>query len=206
MNKICYIFTAFGNIDKLKLEPNNKDFIIAADGGYDLALKANVNPDLLLGDFDSIANKQTQKINILEFPKDKDYTDTHLALIEGLKRGYKSFVIIGGIGGRLDHTIANMSLLKLLNENNANGFIIDNETKVLYLKNGFIYIKKEDCKILSVFSYSSVSKGVNLEGVKFPLTNAQITNSFPIGISNEIVQDEAKVSVIKGELLIILQR
>lgn len=206
MNGICYIFTAFGNIDKLKFELKSEDFVIAADGGYDLALKANVKPDLLLGDFDSIANKETKNINILEFPKDKDYTDTHLALSEGLKRGYKTFIIVGGIGGRLDHTIANISLLKFLNENNSNGTILDNETKILFLKNGLIYIKKEECKILSVFSYSPVCTGVDLEGVKFPLCNATITNSFPIGISNEIVEKQAKVTVQNGELLIILQR
>jgi thiamine pyrophosphokinase len=206
MNKICYIFTAYGNIDKLKFELEKEDFVIAADGGYDLALKANVKPDLLLGDFDSIHHKVTQNIHIVEFPKDKDYTDTHLALLEGLKREYKSFAIVGGIGGRLDHTIANISLLKLVNENDANGFIIDNDTKVLFLKDSSIHIKKDECKILSVFSYSPASDGVNLEGVQFPLMNAKITNSFPIGISNKIVQSEAKISVQNGELLIVLQK
>jgi thiamine pyrophosphokinase len=206
MNKTCYIFTAYGNIDKLMFKIEDEDFVIAADGGYDLALKAQIKPDLLLGDFDSVVNNDTQNITVLEFSKDKDYTDTQLAISEGLIRGYKNFVIVGGIGGRLDHTIANISLLKLLNNNDADGFMIDNETKVLFLKNCHRIIKKDECKFLSLFSYSPVSEGVSIEGVKFPLINAQISNSFPIGISNEITEQQAKISVQKGELLIILQK
>ena len=88
-----------------------EDFIICLDGGYDIALQNHVTPHLLLGDFDSIQAALPHDIEICRFPAEKDDTDLGLALELAVRRKKKHVEILGGIGGRLDHTIANMQLL-----------------------------------------------------------------------------------------------
>ena len=102
----CYIVGAgdfYG-----ELSPRDGDIIIAADGGYDTLKKLGIEPDLLLGDMDSLT-EVPRALEKLVYPVRKDETDTHLAYLEGVRRGYTDFVIYGGVGGRDDHTFANYS-------------------------------------------------------------------------------------------------
>lgn len=112
MGGICYIVGA-GPIEDLLLKPSEKDFIIAADAGYLQMAGLSAVPDLVVGDFDSMGQKPNHP-NVVVYPKEKDATDMLLAIDEGLRRGYRKFVILGGLGGRLDHTLANIQALSYI--------------------------------------------------------------------------------------------
>ena len=126
MKNICYIFGASleGLPDSFKKEKN--DLIIAADGGYDFLAKKNIKPDIVMGDFDSSEMVKESDISI-KFPSEKNETDSYLAYLEGKSRGFRTFVFYGCLGGRTDHTLANMQILtKISKEGNKAVFIGNN--------------------------------------------------------------------------------
>ena len=113
------------------------DFIIAADKGSECLYNYNIIPDLLLGDFDSakkeiLDNIKLQVKEVLEFPPEKDYTDTEIAIIEAIKRGAKKIYLFGAIGSRMDHTLGNIGLLLTTKKKGAILEIIDDNNR-LYL-------------------------------------------------------------------------
>ncbi len=203
----CIIITAYLK-EKIRkcLNFHESDFIICADGGYELAKKEGIVPHIVIGDFDS-GNAPDQDLdNVMRVPAEKDDTDTLLCLKYGIEQGFHVFGIVGGIGGRLDHTAANLQALSygcdlgkyvvLLNENNIATMLNPGKTT---------FPKREGYK-LSLFSYTEYCKNVTIRGVKYPLTDALLDHSFPIGVSNEILEEEAKVTFDKGKLLVMLSK
>ncbi len=197
------IFTAFGEYKKIAGRfCQNADFIIAADGGFSKAKSMGIIPHLVIGDMDSLdididACIETKRVNPI-----KDDTDTLLCIKECISRKINEIVILGGLGGRLDHTLANMQSLKFIYENGARGIIADDFTQVLYIKNEKIQLDNS-FKYVSFFSLSEKASGISLTGFKYPLKNATLTNSFPLGVSNEILEKNAAVDLKDGELYIV---
>ena len=110
----AYIYVG-GRIDAAAItqHPTKDDLVIAADSGYDNALALDVHPAVLVGDMDSIRCRELPKdLEVLPFNAEKDETDTQLAVELALTRGAKEIVIIGGLSGRLDHTISNLGVLE----------------------------------------------------------------------------------------------
>jgi len=210
-NKIkrCYIAGA-GEFCENRL-PEQGDYIIAADGGYTVLAKHGIIPDLIVGDFDSLGEdaKLLQSLhdhpNVIRSPVEKDDTDMMLAVKQGLKRGFKTFVINGGLGGRLDQTFANIQILVYLVKNGATGLLHGKETSMTAVKDGTVVLTPGVSRnaVISVFSYNAKAHGVTLKGMKYPLNNAVISNSYPIGISNEFIGVNAVISVQKGILIIM---
>ena len=197
----CVVFCA-GEFNKIPSSIISQgDFIICADGGYNHAAAMGITPNLLVGDMDSIKGS-AQAGETIELPRDKDDTDTYFALREGLSRGYKEFILLGALGGRLDHTYANIASIEFLLDNNAAGTIISGDSIITMIKNGGREFTGE-YKYLSVFAYGGEASGVSISGVKYPLNNATLSPSHPIGISNEIVGGSAVVSVRDGCLVIM---
>ena len=197
----CYIIAA-GECGKIEFERDESDFVICADAGYRKALKNDIKPDLVVGDFDSLG-KIPQLENVEVHPVVKDETDTFFALCRGLERGYKSFTIFGALGGRLDHTVANLQLLKFLCERGAQCVLISERETVTAVMNGSITFPQGETGVVSVFSLSDSSHGVTERGFKYELDNAELTSSFPLGVSNELTGEGAEISVKDGVLLII---
>lgn len=195
---ICYIVGSMA--DGYRVYKKYGDLVIAVDAGYK-NLKG-VKPDLVMGDFDSLGFIPNGE-NIITFPVAKDDTDTLLAVKEGLKRGYKTFVISGGLGGRLDHTMANIQTLAFLAERGARGYLVSENEFVTVIKDTSIEFDKEHSGNISVFALSDKAEGVTLEGLKYPLYNATLTPTFPIGVSNSFTGKTSKVTVKNGMLLII---
>lgn len=179
-------------------------FVIAADGGLEKLNKAGISPDLVMGDFDSLASPPKGD-NVLTFPKDKNDTDTLLAIKEALGRGYEKIFISGGVGGRLDHTIANIQSLIFANKLGAEAYLCgDGETVTVI--NGRKAEFSETCRgYISVFSLNENAVGVNIEGLKYSVSGASLSNMFPIGVSNEFVGKKAVVSAENGMLSLIWQ-
>ena len=204
MNKRCIIFSAadIREYDKIYSERRADDFIIAADGGLRHTKKLGLTPHIVMGDMDSMKG-QTVPDGAILFPAQKDDTDTMLAIKQGLKMGYRSFVIYGGLGGRLDHTGANIHALSYLLEEGAEGTLFDENHKVFLLRNGRVAFD-EPYHYISIFAYGGVCRGVTLKGVQYPLNRATLTPDFPLGASNQQKGEKALIQVEDGTLLLIL--
>ena len=201
MEKICYIIAA-GEIDKLDFQAASDDLVICADGGLSAAEKAGIQPDLIVGDFDSLGVVPTGS-NVVVHPCEKDETDSFLAIECGINRGYKTFVMYGMLGGRIDHSIANIQLLSRLSQSGMNGVLIGKNTIIETLTNSEKTFEENEKGIISIFSLTDFSEGVTLEGLKYELNNARLTSDFPLGISNEFIGKKSRVSVKNGTLLLI---
>lgn len=205
--KRCFVFAA-GTFYGLRERPGEPgDLTIAADAGYQACLRENIVPDLLLGDFDSMEPPADFR-RVCRLPAEKDDTDTLAALREGLEAGCTDFWIYGGTGGkRLDHTLANLQTLLYLRRQGARGYLYDGSFTYTAIENEAIEIPKErEWALLSVFCLGDDAQGVMERGVQYPLTDAALTAGFPLGVSNHILEDTARVSVARGALLIGWER
>ncbi len=203
MNKgICYIAGA-GECDRLLLYPQKEDMVIAVDGGYELLKNQRI--DLVVGDFDSL-KFVPEHDKVIQLPPEKDDTDMLFAIKEGLKAGYDTFYIYGGTGGRFSHTIANVQCLAYLEEHGAKGYLFGKEEVITMLVNGRMTFDETYQGYISIFAYGKEAKGVTLEGLKYPLADAVLSQSMPLGVSNEFTGKEAEITVKDGALLVIYQK
>ncbi len=175
------------------------DFVICCDAGFLHAKKAGIVPELIVGDFDSADMPKTH-IETIMLPREKDDTDSFFAAKEGLRREFKRFLLLGVTGGRLDHTLGAISILEFLQKSGAYGEICDKNTKIRVCCDS-ISVKK-GCKYFSVFAVGSAS-GVTIRGAKYNLDNAKIDSHYQYGISNEVTDDFATVSVGQGTLIVM---
>ena len=199
----CIIFCA-AEFDCLAKPISPDDFIIAADGGLVHLQKLELKPNEILGDFDSLGYTPTDG---RVFPVEKDDTDTMLAVRRGLELGYREFILYGSLDGpRLDHTVANFQTLQYLADRNAAGYLIGKDQMVTVIKNGSIAFPKEAEGTVSVFCLGPDARGVTLENLQYPLTEGELTNGFPLGVSNHFIGKESRISVKNGSLLVIWER
>ncbi len=203
MKDICYIVGA-GECVKLYINEENKAYVIAADGGMKYLLEAGLSADMVIGDFDSL-NYVPKHENVVLLPKEKDVTDMYAAVSEGMRLGYKKFIIYGGLGGRFDHSIANCQLLNYIAENGCIGIIVEKNYSVTSVHNGNVRFSDEFKGTLSIFSSGTASKGVSIEGFKYEMHNGELFNSYPMGTSNEFTGSEGSIEVVDGTLLIIFE-
>ena len=197
----CVIFTAHceGNL-KAAYQPRKDDFVLCADAGYELAELMGLKPDVIIGDFDSAELPEGE--NVIRHPVIKDDTDTMLCIKYGLEQGYRSFLILGGIGGRLDHTLANLQSLAYIAEHGGRAELCDGRVHAVMLQRGCVRIPRTEGK-LSVFAFGGECSGVNIRGAKYELENGTVSPNFPIGMGNDFAADFAQISVEEGKLLVI---
>lgn len=199
----CFIFAA-GDFYGLRARPEPGDLVIAADAGLLACRQAGIVPSLLLGDLDSLTDPAGDGIPLLRLPVEKDDTDTLAAIRTGLAQGCTDFLIYGGTGGkRLDHTLANLQSLLFLRRRGAMGFLFDDDFLWTVIENGDVRVMKTvEWGLLSVFCLGDRAEGVEETGVQYPLENAVLTPDFPVGVSNHILEPEARVAVRKGALAV----
>ncbi|BED91838.1 MAG: thiamine diphosphokinase [Candidatus Improbicoccus pseudotrichonymphae] len=205
--KICYIVGSGENY-KLDFLVKKEDFVIAADGGLNYLQSKNISIDLIIGDFDSFSYNSISDLNIksLVLDKEKEETDMLAAVKKGMDKGYKLFYIYCGTGNRFDHTFANIQILFFLSKNKMRGHLIDKNQIMTAVTNNSIKFSSDYNGYISVFSYSNISSGVFIKGLKYELENATIRNTYPIGVSNEFIGVESSITVKNGSLLIIFPR
>ena len=184
--------------------PKGGDISISADRGYQNAQKLGVRIDFAVGDFDS-GNKAElpRETEIIELPAEKDFTDTQLAVDVALEQGADFITIIGGLGGRLDHTLSNLAILQKLWRMGIRAMITDGRNRARYIERTSELIPKSHFKYLSLIAADENVKGVSVEGCKYPLKNAKLTRTNQFAVSNEILKNCALVSIKKGGLYII---
>ena len=201
----AFIYTG-GKIrpENITEHPKGDDLVIAADSGYHNAIALGEKPAILLGDMDSIKNSELPKdIEILKVPAEKDFTDTQLAVDTAIKQGAREIVIVGGLDGRLDHTLSNLSILEDLNKKGIFVHITNGYNRVRFIDSTSTLIPKSGFKYIGLLCLSEKAKGVSVEGCKYPLKNAKLDRSFQFAVSNEIVGNCALISVRKGSLYIV---
>lgn len=188
--------------NRIKTLLKTDDFFIFCDCGLRHREGLCVKPSLIVGDFDSTENPK-EDIETIVLPREKDDTDTVFAAREGIRRGFEEFLILGGVGGRFDHTMGNVSLLLFLKEAGKKATLCDDYSDMEIVSKEGNEIT-DDYKFFSIVSLSDKVAGVTVTDAKYPLQNAVITSSFPIGISNEVIKGKrAKVIASEGNLLLI---
>lgn len=203
-----------GDLTVSQIPVKEEDWIVAVDGGYLYCKMLGIVPDLIVGDLDSIGEQEAQEIvhireaapdRVVVLPVEKDDTDMLVALRLALEEGCDEFLLYAGCGGRLEHTIANIQCLLFLKENGAKGYLMDGTGMILLAQNETVRFQEGLEGYLSLFALSERAEGVTLEGLKYPLRDALVRNSYPVGISNEFQEGQAaSVTVKKGTLLLIL--
>lgn len=179
-------------------------FVICADGGYETALKHKVKPDLIVGDFDSASQKPSKEFKCLSLPVEKDVTDTMFAAMKGLSRGFRSFVLLGCLGGpRFDHSLANLEVLQYLLEHGARAELADEHTKVFLVRDSRLRMTDIKGATVSVFPYGCPSCTVSYTGLQYPLNRETLTcGGLLMGVSNAVVKDDADIRVHLGTALV----
>lgn len=213
----CVIITSFQSAPiKESFQFLEDDFIICADGGYSFALAEKIDPDLIIGDFDSIDVASMEeslktsglgdRCQVITLSKEKDDTDTLFCIKYGISHGFKEFVVLGGLGGRLDHTIANLQAMSYAIDQQRSIWFLDGKNRATMRNPGSIAIDEIPGSKISLMSFTDYCEGVSIQGVKYPLENHLLNNSFPLGVSNEFLEKKIEVSHRSGKLLIILSQ
>ena len=176
--------------------------IIAADSGYLSAKKCGVKPHMIVGDFDSApvpAHEDT--VEIRRVPAEKDDTDTTLACRIAAERGARDILIVGGRGGRLDHTLSNLFLIESLTSQGLHVMLTDGENRTRLLKDESVTLSVSRYPYFSLLTLGT--SRLSLQGCKYPLTDATLTKCNQYAVSNEITADEAVITVSGDPVFLI---
>lgn len=195
--------------DNISERPDKDDLVVAADSGLNNARALGIRVDAVVGDYDSLGHKPDvdKDVEVVTVPTEKDVTDTQLAVEYALQKGAREIVLVGGLGGRLDHTLANLSILEDLLDKRVRATLLDGQNRVRLLRNDSTILPRSGYTYLSLLSLDSVSKGVEIEGVKYPLKRGRLHRTLGgLGVSNEITGNCCFISVRKGTLLIVESR
>lgn len=211
--KRAFIFTGGKDFcpEKMTDLPEKDDVVIAADSGCSLIAKFSkahfdISPDIILGDMDSYKGESTEKLFpdavFAQFPPEKDDTDTALAVSVALEMGCGEIIIAGGLGGRLDHTLANVYILEYIKENGADAVITDGKNRAYLAKNKNIISTAR--KYVSLIPLDDVVYGIYMdEGFKYPFSAEKLCRKRFVTVSNELVKESATLTLEKGLALIV---
>lgn len=191
-----------GRYDRIRACLREDDFYICCDGGLKHREALGIVPDLIVGDFDSHENPRLD-IETIVLPCEKDDTDTAFAVKEALKRGFQEYLLLGVIGGRLDHTLGNISLLLMLDSRGKKAAALD-DCSEMEIVSGKPALIGDRYACFSLLNISGTARGITIKNAKYPLEGAEITCEYQYGISNEALPGRtAQVTVEKGRLLLI---
>ena len=195
------------------VEKNQYDCMIAADSGMNFLHRNGIIPDIIAGDFDSAKEESVayyqglNDVQVMKLNPIKDDTDTEFVIREAIRRGATEITILGATGTRLDHVLANVNLLGIGVEEDVAIELVDKHNHIRMISDRLIIKKEEQFgDYVSVLPVKGDAKGVTLEGMKYPLDDADIACFSSLGVSNEIVDETAKISVKQGVLLVIESR
>lgn len=195
-------------LEKLNLK-NKFNNIIASDKGLEALDKCNIKPNYIIGDFDSLNEKVLNKyindetVKIIKLNPEKDYTDTHMALKLAIELKSTDITIIGAIGSRLDHTLANINILKEALEKKVACRILNENNNITLINKNITIKKEEEYPYISLIPLTTNVTGVTLNGFKYPLDNATMKIGKSIGVSNEQIEDSATIKLEDGILIVI---
>ncbi len=173
------------------------DFVICADSGYDHAKKFGITPDIVIGDMDSTKFTDIAEEKML-YPKRKDFTDSELAIMYAMEKGFERVLLFGMIGSRMDHSLANINMLPRL----KNAVIIDENNEIYFAENEFSLSGKPG-DIISIIPFKEDLLGVTTNGLDYPLKNGTIQCGTSLGVSNVMLDNTFSIQIEKGGAFII---
>lgn len=191
------------NIDEIRSLCTEDDFIVCADSGYTFAREAGLTPNLIIGDFDSLKEQLPEGIEVEKLNNHKDDTDTEHCVMECIRRGYKNFLLLGSIGGRTDHTLANIAILSFLSEYNYSGVARNNGEEIRILNQGTYPMNNLKGVTFSVFPYGCESVNVTYKGAEYPLKGKTLTYNVSRGISNSFTDDNGEITINSGRAVLL---
>ena len=200
----CVIIGGAGieRYDIVRARLRDDDYFVFCDSGLRHAEGLGVSPDLIVGDFDSHENPHMD-VETIVLPCEKDDTDTFFAAKEMLSHGFEEFLLVGVIGARLDHTLANLSILLMLDTAGKTAKAVDDYSEMEIVSSGPAFIE-ETYSFFSLLNITGEAEGVTIENAKYPLENAAIECDYQYAVSNEVLPGKvARVLVAKGRLLLI---
>ena len=200
-DRTCCIIGA-GSFEHLLVPLRDHDLVIAADGGYRYCEGLGIEPDVLLGDFDSLKIIPKHRKLIRHSPI-KDDTDMALAVAYGESQGCRRFMMYGGLGGRLDHTMANLQLLTALSRKGYAAYLIGEGSIITAVTDGKLVFGSDASGMISVFCAGERADGVSERGLKYSLDHAVLTCERALGVSNEFTGQESMIEVEQGTLLVL---
>lgn len=183
--------------------PQPEDLTIAADSGWQTAQALDVRPAVLLGDFDSLHTIPAVS-QLIRYPAHKDYTDAQLAVQFALEHGSEEITIVGGLGGRIDHTLSCLAILEDLDEKGVRGRVLNGKNEVLFLRGpAHLSIQKGTYTYLSLLTLDAQAEGITLQGCAYPMDDSVLRRGCQYAVSNRIVDARAELTLQKGALYII---
>ena len=189
------------------------DVIMAADAGMTFLYHNHIIPDIIVGDFDSVDQeilsyfKERARIEFCQLNPQKDDTDTEFAVYDAISRGVKRLTILGATGSRLDHVLANIGLLGIGLTHDVTMELIDSHNRMRMISGPLSIRKNEQFgDYVSLIPVTGKVEHVTLEGFKYNLTDFTMGGFNSLGVSNEIVDDEAHISFSEGILLVVEAR
>ncbi|MDO5328541.1 MAG: thiamine diphosphokinase [Coriobacteriia bacterium] len=186
---------------------NNNAFykVIAIDAGFEHLKKINVVPDIAIGDFDSLGYVPEGDFRVMQYPVDKDKTDLELAIEEAISDKPQCIMIYGILGKRLDHEISAIQMLSRVADFRIGVFAIGLEQSAVVINGPSEFGLKAvgNDKTLSIFALTDVVGGLDSKGLKWPYVNTTLSSVMSLGISNEIIENDMKIKVQHGKILIV---
>lgn len=184
--------------------------IICVDGGAKHLRNLELVPDVLIGDLDSIQKEDLEYLNslnvrIIKYPSEKNMTDTEIAVDFAVESGYTEIIIIGGIGSRLDHSLANIFLLKQMLSRGIKGMIVNEHNEIMLVKDRIFVMREEGYK-LTLLPLTNVVEGITTKGLYYELNCEDIEMGSSRGVSNEFLDETAEITIKKGLLMVIKSR
>ncbi len=210
MNAVVICNGSIQNFEYIKGFIEKESFIICCDGGLKYCGLLGIKPDIIAGDFDSaedclLSSYKKAGVEILKVPAKKDFTDGELGVNIAIERGFKSIVLLGATGKRLDHTLGNIHLLAFAAEKGAFAKIVD-EHNVVMLCSSRLCLELPKGTTVSLIPFTGDACGVCIRGAYYPLNKALLKVGATLGISNVTVEDNIEISVEKGILAVIIAR
>ncbi|MGE5397322.1 MAG: thiamine diphosphokinase [Chitinophagales bacterium] len=207
MNTLILCNGSYGSLDWYTNKAEAYDFIICVDGAAAVARKLALKPHVLIGDMDSIlpADKAFMKnsgVKIVEYPSEKNETDTMLALLTAMDQGATEVTIWGGTGSRLDHTISNLYSVSTLTQKGI-PVIFESPSETIHVINSALRLKGEPGDTVSLLVLSDLATGITLSGFKYPLNNATLELNWQWAVSNVIEVRDPLIELISGTLAVI---
>ena len=212
LNKRAVIFAngELSHLSKARKLIQKDDYLIAADAGASHLLKMGLIPDKVVGDFDSIPvedlqTMETAGVGFIRYPQDKNNTDLELAIDFALSEGYRNILVVAALGGRLDMTLSNISLLTRKDLLDIDILLDDGNEEVMFVVEKSILNGKPG-DLVSLFPWGGSVQGVITRGLRWTLNDECLHPSTTRSISNEMVESTAEISIHSGLLLCIHRR
>ncbi len=206
MMRTCYIISG-GKCESdefLRSIDFNGCDVVCCDAGFLVAKRLDLKIKAVIGDFDTLGYVPDDDCEVITFAKEKDDTDTMLAVKYAIDNEYECVRILCALGGRVDHLFANLQTLNFLSESIPDSKILSDNCEIMFLKSSSVSIQKDTYRYFSVFSFSDVCYGVSIVGSKYETSDVTLSSDYPLGACNEFVDDKVIISCQKGTLMVVL--